>query len=202
MAAGEPLPTSAGSYAVSRPLGWWGVVGLIATEATLFGLLLFVNFYLRANADRWPPAGTADPELVKSGIRSVVLIASSIPIVLAERAHRRGALRAFRRWLVLALLMASVFLAGHVQEYFELWPELRPDSSAYGSIFYTLTGLHALHLMVGMAVLIYLLVQSSRGRYDGQRDPTAVASGSLYWHFVDVVWVAVYASLYLSVTLA
>jgi len=204
IAPGEPLATTAGDrpYALARPLGWWGVVGLIATEATLFGLLLFVNFYLRANADAWPLGDIADPELVKSGIRSVILVGSSVPVALAERAQRRGHQRAFRRWLGVTLALAAVFLAGHVEEYVTLWSEFRPDTNAYGSVFYTITGLHALHLVVGMAVLTYLLVQSARGRYDGVPEPHGVSAGILYWHFVDAVWIAVYTSLYLSVTLS
>lgn len=200
---GQPLATSSSRpHPGSRSLGWWGVVLLICTEATLFGLLLFVNFYLRANAGQWPPKGIEDPELVKTSIRTVILLGSSLPIALGERACRRGDQRAFRRWVATAFTMGALFLAGHVQEYIELWPKFTIHTNAYGSIFYTLTGLHALHLIVGMVVLAYLYVQSSRGRYDGDPEPNSVAAGSLYWHFVDAVWVAVFTSLYLSVTLA
>jgi heme/copper-type cytochrome/quinol oxidase subunit 3 len=201
--AGRPLATSpAGqTHPGSRPLGWWGVVGLIATEATLFSLLLFVNFYLRANAATWPPPGVEDPELVLSGIRSVILIGSSVPVAIAERAAKRGDEVRMRRYLIITFVMGAVFLAGHIQEYVTLWPKLTFRDSSYGSIFYTLTGLHALHLIVGLGVLAYLVVQSLRGTFEGQHHPTPVACGILYWHFVDVVWVAVYSSLYLSVTL-
>jgi cytochrome c oxidase subunit III len=203
-AAGRPLRTEprTGAHPGGRSLGWWGVVFLIATEATLFGLLLFVNFYLRANADRWPPAGVDDPELLLSGIRSLILIGSSIPVALAERAARRGDQASMRRWLTVTFLMGAVFLAGHIQEYVTLWPEFTFRSHAYGSIFYTLTGLHALHLVIGLGVLAYLVAASSTGRYEGRTEITAVGCGILYWHFVDVVWIAVYSSLYLSVTLA
>jgi heme/copper-type cytochrome/quinol oxidase subunit 3 len=201
--AGRPLATApvGPRHPGSRPLGWWGVVGLIATEATLFALLLFVNFYLRANAPTWPPPGVEDPELVLSGIRSVILIGSSIPVAMAERASKRGDAVRMRRYLIVTFVMGAIFLAGHIQEYVTLWPKLTYRTNSYGSIFYTLTGLHALHLMVGLGVLVYLVVQSLRGRFEGQGHPTPVSCGILYWHFVDVVWVAVYSSLYLSVTL-
>ena len=201
--AGRPLRTqpAEGTHPGRRPLGWWGMVLLIASEGTLFGLLLFVNFYLRANAAHWPPVGVEKPELLLSGIRSVILLGSTVPAVLAERAAHRGDQQAMRRWLALTFLMGAVFLAGHVQEYIVIWPELTYRTGAYGSIFFTLTGLHALHLTIGLGVLTYLIVQSTLGRYDEPPTATAITCGILYWHFVDAVWVAVYSSLYLSVTL-
>lgn len=199
---GRPLVTgSAHPHPGSRSLGWWGLVVLIASEATLFGLLLFVNFYLRVNARTWPLGGIDDPELTLSAIRSVILLASSIPAVLAERAARRGDQRRFRLLIAITFAMAAIFLAGHIQEYVVLLPEFSWNTNAYGSVFYTITGLHALHLVIGMAVLAYLFVQSWRGRFDGRLDRPSVTCGILYWHFVDVVWIAVYSSLYLSVSL-
>lgn len=193
--------SSARPHPGSRSLGWWGVVFLIVTEGTLFGLLLFVNFYLRSNAASWPMDDIEDPELLLSSLRSVVLLGSSVPVVLAERAARRGDQRRFRRLLGVAFAMGALFLVGHIQEYVVLFPKFTPSTNAYGSVFYTITGLHALHLIIGMAVLAYLWYQSMRGRYDGRTDPPGIAAGTLYWHFVDAVWVAVFSSLYLSVTL-
>ncbi|WP_426574595.1 cytochrome c oxidase subunit 3 [Aquihabitans sp. McL0605] len=177
------------------------MVFLIATEATLFALLLFVDLYLRSNSTRWPPKPVEDPELVLTTIRSVVLIGSSIPVALAARAFARSDQVAARRWLLVTMAMGTVFLAGHVQEYLKIWPEFTVHTDAYGSIFYTVTGLHALHLIVGLGVLMYVWVQSLRGRYDRVGEPTAATAGVLYWHFVDVVWVFVYVTLYLSVRL-
>lgn len=199
---GRPFVTgSAHPHPGSRSLGWWGLVVLIASEATLFGLLLFVNFYLRVNADRWPLGDFDDPELALSSIRTVILLGSSIPAMLADRAARRGDQHRFRLHVGITFAMAAIFLAGHVQEYLVMLPELSWNTNAYGSVFYTVTGLHALHLVFGMAVLIYLYVQSWRGRFDGRLDRPSVTCGILYWHFVDVVWIAVYGSLYLSVSL-
>ncbi len=191
-----PAPGASG-----RPLGWWGMVFAIATEAMLFALLLFGYFHIRAAADAWPPPGIEDPELVKSGIRTVLLLGSTIPIAVAERGVRRGDHKRLVGGLVLALAMASLFLAGHVEEYVHLWGEFRPSTNAYGSAFYTITGLHALHLMVGMALAAFVLRRAVQGRVT-ERHHTVMGNAALYWHFVDVVWVAVYASLYLSVTLA
>lgn len=184
-----------------RSLGWWGTMFLIATEATLFGLLLFANFYLRANNHPWPPPGIKKPELRLSTIRSIILWGSSIPAVLAERALKRHDIRRFQVWITTTLLMASLFLAGHIQEYIKDSHEYTPTSNAYGTSFYTITGLHAIHLVVGMIVLGYMLLQSARGRYAESSRHTGPECGLLYWHFVDVVWLAVFPSLYLSVAL-
>lgn len=198
--AGHPLPPR--PRVPRRSLGWWGTVFLILTEGTIFGLLLFANFFLRANSGHWPQGGIEDPELVKSGIRSVLLLSSSIPVHFAEKALKQGLVGRFRRWLALTFAMGAVFMVGHVMEYVELWPKFRPSTNAYGSSFYTITGLHALHLLVGLGILTYLFVQSLKGRYDDAGEShEGVTCGILYWHFVDAVWVAVFSSLYLSVTL-
>lgn len=181
-----------------RPLGWWGMIGLFASEGTLFGLLLFVAVFLRANNHPWPPAGIDRPELVKSSIRSVILIASSLPAMLAERALRSGEVRRFRWLLGLTMTMGVVFLIGHTMEYLELSKVFTPTTNAYGSAFFLITGLHAVHLFVGILILGYLVVQSLRDRYGGGETPTGVRCGIMYWHFVDAIWIAVFGVLYLS----
>jgi heme/copper-type cytochrome/quinol oxidase subunit 3 len=181
-----------------KPLGWWGTLGVIATEGTLFALLLFVYFFLRANNHPWPPSGIARPELVKSSIRSVILIASSVPVALAERALKRGDVRRFRRLVIVTMFMGAIFLVGHAMEYLDLSKTFTPTTNSYGSVFFTITGLHAVHLFIGLLILGYLVVQSLRGRYDEGGSPNGVVCGILYWHFVDAVWLAVFASLYLS----
>lgn len=190
-----PEPRSSG-----RSLGWWGTVALIATESMIFALLLFGNFYLRAQADEWPLGGIADPELLKSGIRTAILLGTTIPVVIAERGIRRGR-RGHMMWGIgVAWLMAAVFMAGHVEEYVHLFEEgVRPGTNAYTSAFYTITALHALHLTAGMGALAYVWLRGLAGHYDAH-DHDAVENTALYWHFVDVVWVFVYSSLYLSVT--
>jgi heme/copper-type cytochrome/quinol oxidase subunit 3 len=196
-----PVRTSHGPDAGSfsgRPLGWWGLMAMIATEAMMFALLFFVNLELRVKADEWPLGGLAGPELKISGLRTLLLLASSIPIHFAERAAERGDFRGVARGLATAWLMGALFLAGHAAEWHTLWKEVTPSTDAYGSVFYTITGLHALHLLVGLIVVGYLWFGSVNGRYaTANRAP--IHNGALYWHFVDAVWVFVYTLLYLSV---
>jgi heme/copper-type cytochrome/quinol oxidase subunit 3 len=184
-----------------RSLGWWGVVVAIATEATLFALLLFSYFYLWAQSDEWPLGGIEPPKLLLVSIRSVLLVGSSIPAQLAERAMRRGDSRRFVTHLTVTVLLAAIFLAGHVQDSISDWQDFRPSTNAYGSLFYTITNLHALHLVVGVAFLLFVLVRGIQGRYGPDR-LNEVEVVVLYWHFVDVVWIAVFSSLYLAVHLA
>jgi heme/copper-type cytochrome/quinol oxidase subunit 3 len=100
----------------------------------------------------------------------------------------------------IAWLMGALFLAGHVLEYIDLWSEFTPRTNAYGSLFYTITGLHALHLVVGLVMTAWVLFRALGGRYDRHRH-LAVQTTVLYWHFVDAVWIAVFSTLYLSVSL-
>ena len=183
-----------------RSLGWWGTVALIVTESMLFALLLFGNFYLRAKSGTWPQGGIEDPELAKSGVRTVVLLASTIPAVVAERAAKRGQRKVAIAGLSLVVLMGLAFLASHLDDLRTLHDKFQPSTNAYGSVFYTITNLHALHVTAGVIILSFLLWRMVAGHYrQGRQQP--VENGILYWHFVDAVWVVVYSSLYLSVTL-
>lgn len=183
-----------------RSLGWWGTMAMIATESMLFILLLYSYNDLRIGADRWPLGDIADPELVKSGFRTVVLLASSIPMHLADRAAEAGNQAKLKWGLGIGWLMGALFLAGHFDEWHTTLQEFTPSSNAYGSLFYTITGFHMLHLIIGLVVAGYLFIGAVAGRYEGG-DHTGVKCGIAYWHFVDVVWVGVYGILYLSVSL-
>jgi heme/copper-type cytochrome/quinol oxidase subunit 3 len=183
-----------------KPLGWWGVMMAIATEATLFALLLFSYFYLWAQSHEWPLGGIESPKLTAVSIRSVLLIGSSLPAQLAERSIRRGNSRRFIGYLAVTVVLAAVFLAGHIQETLDDWKHFKPGTNAYASLFYTITNLHALHLIIGIAFLVFLMVRGVQGRY-GPGRLTEVEVVVLYWHFVDTVWIAVFSSLYLSVSL-
>lgn len=182
-----------------RSLGWWGTMAMIVTEGMLFVLLLYAYNDLRIGADRWPLGDIAEPELVKSGLRTVVLLASSIPMHLADRAAESGHQTKLKWCLGIGWLMGALFLAGHFDEWHTTLQEFTPATNAYGSLFYTITGFHMLHLVIGLVVAGYLWVGAVAGRYE--RGPGGVKSGIAYWHFVDVVWVGVYSVLYLSVSL-
>ncbi|MGH3665029.1 MAG: cytochrome c oxidase subunit 3 [Egibacteraceae bacterium] len=179
-----------------RRLGWWGMTTLVMTEAMLFALLLFTYVYLATRAEQWPPEGVAEPELLRSGIRSLLLFASSATMSWADRGIRRGCRGRFETGLVVTFLLAAVFMAGHVEEMRTLPAEFTWASHAYGSLFYTITNFHAAHLTVGMALLAFTYLASRRGHFSAEEHLGATTT-SIYWHFVDVVWVFVYTLLYL-----
>jgi heme/copper-type cytochrome/quinol oxidase subunit 3 len=189
----RPLGRAAG-----RTLGWWGVVMAIFTEGSLFGLLLFCYLYLWSHADHWPLGDTPPPGVLVPALRSVLLIGSSVPAQLGARALHRGRPAAATRWIAVTIVLAAVFLAGHVQETVADWSELKPSRDAYASLFTTITNLHALHLIIGVLMLGQLARWTRQGRTDVkvQRAGEAIV---LYWHFVDAVWVAVFSCLYLAV---
>lgn len=186
-----------GPTAGGRPLGWWGMVLGVVTEATLFALLLLVWFYLAVQAEQWPPAQIPEPELTRSGIRSGLLLLSSVTLSWGERGIRRGQRNRLLVGLVLTLLLAAVFMAGHVQEMIRLPSEYTWATNAYGSTRYTILNFHAVHLAVGMAMLLFALFAALRGRFS-REEHLDLSVTSIYWHFVDVIWVFVYSSLYLA----
>lgn len=183
--------------ASGRPIAWWGVCFLVVTEGMLFGLLLFVYFYLWSIAETWPPAGVEDPELLKSGVRSVLLFATSGTVWLAERAFEGRRRPSAAVWLAVTIVLAGVFLAGHVEELFVLVEEFTWRDHAYGSIYYTIVNFHAAHLLAGLLLLGFVTVRLGRGAY-AEGEVTQLRTASLYWHFVDVIWAVVYTSLYLA----
>lgn len=192
-ASGPTIEVRAG-----RSTGWWGMAGLIVTESVLFALLLFVYFYFRAGLGEWPPGDLPMPELKASGIRSALLLGSSLPVMLAERSLKKyGDTAKSAVWMFIGLAMAAVFLTGHMQEQFKLFDELSPMTTAYGATMVTILNFHAAHLIVGMGVLVFMLVHVLRGRITQERH-SMLELGGLYWHFVDVIWIFVYSSLYLA----
>jgi heme/copper-type cytochrome/quinol oxidase subunit 3 len=174
--------------------GWWGMLALILTEASLFGYLLFAYFYLQSQTPAaWPPSGA--PALTVPLINTAILLGSSALVWLGERAVRRGRPRAGCAWLCAAIVAGAVFAGVQLHEW--QGQSFRLASHVYGSLYFTITGFHLLHVLVGLAVLAVLALWCLLGYQDSRRH-TALSIGALYWHFVDAVWVAVFSALYLS----
>jgi cytochrome c oxidase subunit III len=178
-----------------RPVAWWGVACMIATEATLFAGLLSAYFFLWAGSRQWPQGGIEKPPLERISIFTVVLLGSSIPILIAEWGNRRGRLRLVRAMLPISFVMGTAFLVNQILEYRDLtfgWTD-----NAYTSIFFTTTGLHGLHVLLGLLMSLVVQAKGYIGRL-APHDDLSVEVFSLYWHFVDVVWIFVFTSLYLA----
>ncbi|HEX6165492.1 MAG TPA: cytochrome c oxidase subunit 3 [Acidimicrobiales bacterium] len=173
------------------PLGV-GVVVWLASELMFFAGLFAAYFSLRSINDTWPPD---DVELAtaRTAVATVVLVASSGAMHLAVVAAGRGDRRAAVRWLGVTALMGALFLTNQVVEYAEA--SFRLDDHAYGSIFYLMTGFHGLHVVGGLAFMGAVAVAIA-GRSRAPAHQTVEVCG-YYWHFVDVVWVVMFATIYL-----
>ncbi|WP_213452081.1 cytochrome c oxidase subunit 3 [Rhizomonospora bruguierae] len=183
---------------VGRTRGWWGMVFLIATEATVFALLLGSYFYLRFQSGRhWPPPGIEKPELTKAIIMTILLLPSSLPVVWAERGIRRGQPWRLRLGLSLTLIQGLLFLSVQASEYATNLKKFTITTDVYGSLFYATTGFHGFHVTIGLVMVAWLLAASLRGSF-GARHHDRVTIVALYWHFVDIVWAFIFMSLYLS----
>jgi cytochrome c oxidase subunit 3 len=174
---------------------WWGMVMLITTEAMIFLALLSSYFFIRAGSSHWPLGGIKVPELTRSSIFSVVLLGSSIPIFWAESAIRRGHMRAVKIALLVSFLMGSAFLAHSVWDFLDL--DFKFNENAYASLFFVIVGLHATHVFVGLLMSMVVQLKTWLGKVTPERH-VSVEVFSLYWHFVDAVWIFVFSSLFIS----
>jgi cytochrome c oxidase subunit III len=171
-----------------------GTVVWLASELMFFSGLFAAYFTLRATAGGdWPPHDV-ELEVVTSGLFTLGLVASSGSMQLAVRAIEHGRLAAFRGWLLVTLVLAAAFIGNQVHEWSSL--EFAVDSHSYGSAFYVMTGFHGMHVIGGMLAMLLLLGRAGSGRF-GPADTPAVEVVSYYWHFVDVVWIALWATLFL-----
>jgi heme/copper-type cytochrome/quinol oxidase subunit 3 len=188
--AGLPLDDQRGTLAM-----WL----LIATEAALFGVLFFAYFELDGGHLRWP--GEPLPKLSSALTMLAVLLGSSVVLHLGERGLRSGQLLLGRIAPLLASALGLLFLTLQAREYAERLKELTPTSDAYGSMFYTITSIHGLHLVVGILMLLYVTVLP-RLEHASHSPHRALHNATLYWHFVDSVWIVIVALLYVAPRLA
>ncbi|HWC15209.1 MAG TPA: cytochrome c oxidase subunit 3 [Actinomycetota bacterium] len=165
-----------------------GMILFITSEVMFFGGLLSAYFAARGGHEAWPPKGEVAPGLVWPAVFTAALLASS---VTQHRALEAGTSRT-RRWVAATIVLGLVFLAGQAWEWTELRSEgLSISSGIFGTLFFTITGAHGLHVIGGLAMLG---VVASRWAGDPRRDHLEAAT--YYWHFVDVVWLVVFVSLY------
>ncbi len=172
--------------------GTWAMVMFIATEAMLFVCLFFSYYYLGHAVPKWPPE---PPEYTLALVMLAVLLTSSVVLHAGERAERRGASGTARVWTGMTIGLGILFVSIQAVEYRNHLQKLQPTTDAYGSIFYTITSFHAAHLVLGLLMLAYVLFLPEIG--SAEKPPhRALHNASLYWHFVDLVWVFIVALLY------
>lgn len=176
----------------------WGMFVFIAAEGALLASLIVSYFYLRFRAaPPWPPAGIAEHEPAIPVAMTAILAASAVPMRLAEQAARGGRQGRLLLGLAFAAVLGAAFLVLQLGEWAGRSGELDPERSVYGSLFFTVTGFHALHHVAGLLVICWAIVYAQRGAFGISRWG-AVANIARYWYFVVTLWLAVFASLYLT----
>jgi cytochrome c oxidase subunit III len=171
-----------------------GTVVWLASEVTFFAGLFGAYFTLRNGAEGpWPPEGV-ELETVVAGAFTALLVLSSVTVQLGVRALEHGRRAAFQRWLLATVLLGSLFLANQAREWAAA--DFRADSHPYGSAFFVMTGAHGLHVLGGILAMAVLLGRSASATFDDREAPSAEVV-SAYWHFVDVVWVLMFTTLFL-----
>ena len=172
-----------------------GMVGLIVTESALFSIFVVAYlFYIGKSLSGPYPADVLEFPVVAT----ICLLSSSITIMLAERALRKGQIRRFSLWWFLTILLGAQFLGATAVEWYRLIfaSNLTIGTNLFGTTFYSLVGFHAFHVTVGLAMLTLVLVLSAVG-YVRKEHAERVEVLSWYWHFVDVVWVVVLTVVYI-----
>ncbi|MEA2833334.1 MAG: cytochrome c oxidase subunit [Methylobacteriaceae bacterium] len=177
----------------SQASGYFGVWWVIITEASLFIYLLFSYAYCAMQfPGPWPPSGP--PELGLASIDTFILILSSIAVALGEHAIKQGQRARLTLGLAIGCALGLVFVAIQLKEWASKGASL--SSNLYYSFYFTTTGFHMAHVAVGVLILGALTIWSALGKFDAARN-SPVSIGALYWHFVDAVWIVIFATYYI-----
>lgn len=178
----------------SAKLGVWT---FLATEVLLFGALFTAYTIFRMKYPELFRVEHAKLDRVLGAVNTVVLITSSFTVVLGVDAIKRGKARMLEVCYGATILLAAVFLCVKYVEYSEKFHHgLYPGTNLFFSLYFMMTGLHGIHVLLGMGLLSYVIVLSRRGRLSARYYTPAEMSG-LYWHFVDLVWIYLFPLLYL-----
>ncbi|UJA20623.1 heme-copper oxidase subunit III [Thermoleophilia bacterium SCSIO 60948] len=174
-----------------------GMLLFIVSEAMLFGAFFASYFFLRvvANDGSWPPEGYELPVAI-AGVNTAILISSSFTIHWALESVRKDSRVGLLAGLGMTWLLGAMFLFIQVNEYVNLG--FGPQANAFASIFFGLTGLHGAHVFIGLLLLTFANVRAWRGHYGPEPEKhLGVELPGIYWHFVDVMWIVVFATVYI-----
>ncbi len=170
----------------------------LGSELMFFAALFAMYFTLRSvNPEIW----AVDTQLLNipfASINTTILVLSSVTCQMGVFAAERGDVKNLRKWFIITFIMGSVFIAGQITEYTELVHQgLTLSSSPYGSVFYLTTGFHGLHVTGGLIAFLFVLARTYVAKRFTHEQATSAIVVSYYWHFVDVIWVGLFATIYL-----
>jgi heme/copper-type cytochrome/quinol oxidase subunit 3 len=178
----------------SRAPLWWGLLGMIAIESTMFALLIVAYYYLRGYATVWPPHGV-DARFPIRLANLAVLLLSVWPMEKVAAAASRRDLRGMRRWLIFGTLLGLIVLYVRLALFADM--SFRWNSHAYGSLVWTLLGLHTTHLVASNVENLLFVVLLFVGPVE-EKHLVDLRLNSLYWYFVVISWVVLFAVIYLD----
>jgi len=170
-----------------------GMVVFVASEAMFFATFFGAYFTIYSVNPVWPPAGFPHLKPELATVLTVLLVTSSVTLQIGVRAIRRDRTRVMLVWLGLTILLGAGFLGLQLYDYSLLGFGVR--DGIFGSLFYVMTGLHMAHVFGGVVFLVLVLVQGVGGQLTGAHHDS-IEAGSIYWHFVDVVWICLFTTFY------
>jgi cytochrome c oxidase subunit 3 len=171
-----------------------GMLLFIVSEVMIFGAFFTAYFFIRVvNSDPWPAPGTELPVAI-AGINTAILLSSSLTLHWALVSAKNGNRFGLKAGILTTFMLGATFLLIQVNEYVHIG--FAPHDSAQGSIFYGLTGLHGAHVFIGLLLLGMVTIRAFKGHFSPESHLGVEVPG-IYWHFVDVMWVIVYSSVYI-----
>lgn len=189
------------TYFETRDLRLTGFVLFLLSDCILFGSLIFAYVYLRDSAPTWPPILNGHQlswfDTSFAAFNSIVLFGSGVTMHFALENWKHLNRQKFFFWLIATIVLGLGFLAGQAHEWSGVLASgITWSNTTMGTTFFTLTGLHGLHVFIGTVFLTILGLQAKAGVYTGNKY-LGLTAGTLYWHFVDVIWVALFFLFYL-----
>jgi cytochrome c oxidase subunit 3 len=173
-----------------------GTIVWLSSELMFFAALFAMYFTVRAAHPVWPQPPT-ELKVPYATVVTVILVSSSFTCQWGVFAAERGDVYGLRRWYLLSFILGAAFVLGQGYEFHNLVRDgTTISSTGYGSVFYLATGFHGLHVIGGLIAFIYILMRSTMGRFTPAQ-ATATIVVSYYWHFVDVVWIGLFTTIYL-----
>jgi cytochrome c oxidase subunit 3 len=170
-----------------------GMLLFIISEIMVFGAFFTAYFFIRvAQGDPWPATGTKLPVAV-AFVNTLILVSSSFTLHWAEGSLKRNNRFGLKAGIVMTFLLGATFLFVQINEYANIG--FAPHDTAQATIFYGLTGLHGAHVTIGLILLLTVVIRSFRGHYSPE-SRRGVEIPGIYWHFVDIMWIVVYTTVY------
>jgi cytochrome c oxidase subunit 3 len=191
-------------WSSKTPISIMGMLFFIGSECALFGAFFMAYFFIRvvqvANYGSWAEDMLEAVPIHLATYNSLILFSSSVTIHYASIAVRRSARGWTSLWVLATILLGGTFLGIQIYEYGNIVTndKVGPTTNAYSSVFFSLTGLHGSHVLVGLILLSVIFIRSLRGHYAAEPDKhIGFETMGIYWHFVDLVWVFVFGLIYI-----